>query len=120
MFKRLTVQFLQTLEDSAKTGDTKAADPLTVPGSQARGADAVTAEISAKNGKNFIATSVSYDDSTWRIRPSGIVDVTYSVVGHEAAWPSLRALESDHVRGPFHLHLEFEDFNGTWLIDVYR
>jgi hypothetical protein len=120
MFKQLTVQFLTVMNESAKTGDTKAADPLTVPGSQARGADALTAEASLKNKRNFIVTSLDFDESAWHVDPVGTLEGRYSVIGHEASWPDLTPLEGDHARGPFHIHVEFLDFNGKWLINVYK
>lgn len=120
MFKQLTVQFLQALDDSDRTGSASAADALTVPGSQAAGNAGINADISIQNHKNFMVSRLDLDESSWRISPAGIVDVRYSVFGHEATWPSLAPLEADHERGPFAIHLEFEDFNGQWLVNVVR
>ena len=112
-------QYIQAVEDSARTGSAAQVDALVVPDSQAAGNAGVVANLSRANHYNFIASRVDYDDSSWHVTlltDTATLVVRYSLYGHLADWPSLTPREPDHETSAVQLQLEFALRDGQWLV----
>jgi hypothetical protein len=112
-------RYIEAVEQSARTGDPSEVDQLVVPGSQAEGNAAITADFSRENHYNFIATRIDVDPASTHVTvlsTSASAIVQYVLFGHDADWPSLRPRETDHSTKPVTLHLEFELRADKWLI----
>jgi hypothetical protein len=112
-------RYIEAVEQSAKTGDASEVDKLVVAGSQAEGNAAITANFSRENRFNFIASRIDYNGHSWRTsvgQTTASISVGYSLFGHTADWPSLRAREEDHQTAEVQLQLEFELRDGKWLV----
>lgn len=119
--KAIARAFVEADVQSGRTGDPTPVDALTAPGSQAEGNAATTADFSRQAHHALVAARIDFDESAWRVSLSpshALVSVSYTVVGHEAEWPSLRPLENDHPSKVFQDRLAMELTGQRWLIDT--
>ncbi|HEV3123394.1 MAG TPA: hypothetical protein VG266_02325 [Candidatus Dormibacteraeota bacterium] len=110
--------FIAALEESVKTGDPTPLHALTEPGSQADGNAGVPATNSRLDKRCFAATRINFQEASWRVSVTGdsaIASVDYSLVGHEANWPALDPIETDHETTRFHADFSFDRQGGKWL-----
>ncbi len=117
--KAVVRRYLVAFWESAKTGDTAAVDALTEKDSQAYGDAAAAAEISKADHHTFAAGRVDVDDATWRIDVTGslaTVHVIYTLYGHYADWPSLRAAGPDHSTPQYKVVFGLRLTDSKWLI----
>jgi len=110
--------FLQAEIASAQSGDIHGADRYTVPGGPALAFAGNSAEITADLGKTFVPARINIAPPVSVVvnTPHATVDLSYSLYGHEVEWPSLRAVEADHTRGPLSLQVELLRQGDTWLV----
>ncbi len=90
-----------------------------MPGSQAAGNAGITADFSRVNHYNFMTSRIDYDEGSWSTTVAtteATATVSYSLFGHTADWPSLRAREQDHETAKVQIHLTFELRSGAWLV----
>lgn len=111
--------FIAADEQSAKTGDPAPLHALTEPGSAADSNAGATATTSRIEHKNFMSDRVDYVEASWRVDITGssaIVDIDYALHGHDAKWPSLEPLDSDHEGAVLHARFELRLADGRWLL----
>jgi hypothetical protein len=112
-------RYVEAVEASARTGDPTAVNALVVPGSQAAGNAAITADFSRENYYNFIASRIDYNAKSWNIvvaNSTATASVRYMLYGHAADWPSLHSREPDHETPEVELKLQFDLRDGNWLV----
>jgi len=110
--------FLDAEIASAQSGDIHAADRYTVPGGPAFAFAGNSAEITADLRRTFVPERINIAPPVSVVvsAPHAKVDLSYSLYGHEVEWPSLRAVEADHTRGPLSLQVELLRQGDTWLV----
>lgn len=120
-FKNLSIQFMNAVDESEKTGDASKADAFTVAGSEANGNAGLGALITHQNKQALVVDRLDVDPDSWNIQVGTETDVnfTYHVFAHPASFPQLNSEGADQERGPFTAHLAYEKVNGQWLIFTF-
>jgi hypothetical protein len=121
--KAVARAFVEAVERSRASADPKPVHQFTETGTQADGNGGIPATTTRLSHRAFVAQHVYFDEGSWQISvamATATVTIRYSAVGHDAVWPSLQPLNSDHTIDLTTLHLELDFTGGKWLISAIR
>jgi hypothetical protein len=121
--KAVARRFIEALWESARTGDATAVRALTEAGTPAEGNSLVAATISRSSRRNFIASRVDVDETSWRISlllDHATVNVAYRLYGHDAEWPTLRPLDADRETPAYPGVFQMDLVGQRWLVAKFN
>jgi hypothetical protein len=113
-------RYVEALNNAMKTGSPDELDSLSVPGSQAEGNAGASAHVVHNRGLAFVVTEVTFQAITAEATDSAATaTLDYTIVGFDAAWPSLQPRgSSQQIRR--HAVFDFTRDGSAWLVDTIR
>ena len=110
----------QAQADAYRTGDASGLHALCVPDSQADGNIGGFLVLQHDDHRTSVITSIAYQSLHVDVLgESAIASTQYTIAGYLATWPDLRPVSQATTQSQS-LTLDFQLWNGKWLVDSYR